>query len=236
VRLLIGSGLLARSFAAHYERRQDVIVFASGVSDSRCDVESEYRREESLLRSAMLRHEGARLFVYFSTCSVFDPSARDTRYVRHKLEMEDLVSQLNGHLVLRLPVVVGNGGNPRSLVRSLVEKVKSDEVIEVWRNAGRYLVDVDDVVAIGHDLIANESARNERINIAGPHDVPVPELVSVIGKVVGKSPRCRFIERGSRYAIDTQRIRSAVARARIRFDSDYVERVLCKYHGSAPDR
>lgn len=224
--------MLARSFAPLFERDESVVVFASGVSDSQCSVEAEYSREATLLRESIETCANARLFLYFSTCSIFDPSARDSRYVKHKLQMEELVSRHGSHLVLRLPVVVGPTANATSLVRHLADRMRAGQSVEVWKNAGRYLIDVDDVVAIGVDLIETELARNERINVAGPKDTPLPELVETLGRVIGKQPVCRCVKRGSRYTFDTERIEASVARQGIRFDCSYLERTLRKYYGS----
>jgi nucleoside-diphosphate-sugar epimerase len=232
---LFGRGLLARSFAPHFEGDPGAVIFASGVSDSTCIDEGEYAREEKLLRQAIEDHAQAKLFLYFSTCSIFDPSASESHYVKHKRRMEDLVSRHEAHLVLRLPIVIGAGGNPRALVRHLAERIASGQVVEVWKNAGRYLIDIEDVVAIGRDLVARESAINERINVSAPHDTALPELVAALGRVVGKEPLCRYVERGSRYVVDTGRIRNSLKRQGIRFDDSYVERVLRKYYGSAPE-
>ena len=231
--MLIGRGLLARAFAAHYEHDENAVVFASGVSHSQCEDEAEYIRETALLRSSLERHADARLFMYFSTCSIFDPSARHSRYVAHKLQMEDIVSAHRAHLVLRLPIVVGSGGNPHSLLSHLAQRIEAGQPVEVWENAGRYLIDIDDAAAIARDLADTEHARNERINVAAPHDVAVIDLVNVLGRVLAKQPVCRLVEKGSRYGVDTERIRLSVARLGIGFDRCYVERVLRKYYGSA---
>lgn len=230
--MLFGNGLLAQSFAPSFRGSEDLVVFASGVSDSQCSIESEYSREAELLQDALRVHADAKLFLYFSTCSIFDPDARESRYVRHKLQMEKLVAQLGAHLVFRLPIVVGPTGNARSLVRFLAERIIAGQPVDVWKNAGRYLIDVEDVVAIGLDLINREGIRNECVNIAGPRCTPVPELVETIGRVVGKRPECRYIERGSTYSLDTRRISASVTSLDIRFDRDYVERTLQKYYGS----
>ena len=45
--------------------------------------------------------------VYFSTCSIEDPSAQDSEYVKHKIRMENRVRERESYLILRLPQVAG---------------------------------------------------------------------------------------------------------------------------------
>lgn len=231
--MLIGNGLLARAFAPFWQDNESILVFASGVSDSQCTAASEFDREAELLRMSLKAYAGADAFLYFSTCSIFDPEAQSSAYVQHKFNMEELASQHPSHLVLRLPVVVGPTGNRRSLVRFLAERIRAGEPIEVWKNAGRYLIDIDDVVGLCLDLVNTEASRNERINVAGPNDMSLPELVQTLAHVIGKTPICVAIERGARYALDTSRIGASVSRLNLRFDERYVERTLQKYYGSS---
>lgn len=231
--MLLGDGLLARAFAPFFEGDETIVVFASGVSDSQCTTASEFEREAQLLRASISKYASAEAFLYFSTCSIFDPCSRDSPYVEHKLRMEEVASLHGSHIVLRLPVIVGSTGNRKSLVRFLADRILAEEPIEVWKNAGRYLIDVDDVVGICLDLVNTEMARNERVNVAGPNDIPLPELVETLARVIGKRPICAHVARGARYSFDTSRIGASVSRLNVRFDDGYVERTLRKHYGSA---
>ena len=231
--MLLGEGLLARAFAPVFKDNEKIVVFASGVSDSQCTIASEFDREAHLLQASLSKYANADAFLYFSTCSIFDPCSSGSPYVEHKLRMEDLVARHRAHVVLRLPVVVGSTGNHKSLVRFLADRILAEEPFEVWKNAGRYLIDIDDVVRICVDLISTEMTRNERVNVAGPSDVPLPELVEMLARVIGKRPICTHVARGARYWLDTSRISASVSRLNVRFDDHYVERTLQKHYGSA---
>ena len=72
--MVIGNGLLAKSFSK-YKDDDQVIIFASGVSNSKEVNPEAFMREMDLLRS--ITNKDA-LLVYFSTCSVYDwPFYRD---------------------------------------------------------------------------------------------------------------------------------------------------------------
>lgn len=43
--MIIGSGLLVKSFANYYEQKKNVAGYATGISNSSCRNEKEYRTE-----------------------------------------------------------------------------------------------------------------------------------------------------------------------------------------------
>lgn len=71
--MLIGSGLLAQAFAIQFSQRDDVCIYAAGVSNSSCIDVQEFERERRLLSETLVKAKQTGVFVYFSTCSVGDP-------------------------------------------------------------------------------------------------------------------------------------------------------------------
>jgi len=86
--LIIGNGLIASAFNSNLRNNEDVIIFASGVSNSREVRSDEFFRERKLLVDTLAL---GKYIAYFSTCSVDDPELLNTPYVAHKKEMEALV-------------------------------------------------------------------------------------------------------------------------------------------------
>ena len=121
--MIIGNGLIAQSFRPHFDKYEDtVILFASGVSNSKLTLESEYVREQLLLKDALKLNK---LLVYFSTCSIFDPTLQDSKYIQHKLAMESLIEKNDKHLIVRLPNVVGKIGNPNTMYNFFINQIRS---------------------------------------------------------------------------------------------------------------
>jgi hypothetical protein len=116
----------------------DVLFFASGVSNSQENRESEYLREKRLL----LKQGKTKRLVYISSLSIF---YNKTRYTSHKLEMENLVKEnFPKYCIIRL----GNiswGKNPHTLINTLKNKVKKQEPIEI-QDVYRYIVDQKEVI------------------------------------------------------------------------------------------
>ena len=87
--MVLGSGLLAKAFT-NFNNDNSVIVFASGVSNSLQSEEGEYQREFTLLKTFSF---SSSLFIYFSTCSVFDHTLEKSPYILHKLKTEKFIRE-----------------------------------------------------------------------------------------------------------------------------------------------
>lgn len=230
--MILGSGLLARAFESL--RGDDrVLVFASGVSNSSTATEADHARERNLL----LQQVGttARL-VYFSTCSLFDPTLADSGYILHKLRMEELIrDRFKEHTILRLPNVVGHSTNPHTLCNHIRDSILSGRTINVQVSACRYLMGVDMVTAACTPLLLSERSRDRSINVCFDHPVPVPELVSAMERVLHKKAVIKEVDSGSCYEVDHVEFkRYWLAHLNLPWPaSDHWRSMLLKYYGKA---
>ena len=199
VRMLIGSGLVARAFESFREDVR-VLVFASGVSNSSSALEMDYLREQELLLSA--GNTDAHL-VYFSTCSVHDPALADSGYIRHKLVMESLVRTLYPHhTIFRLPNLIGQTSNPYTLCNYLRNTILAEAPLHVHANACRYLMDVEEMASACGHMIRREAPSARTVHVCFDHPTPVPELVSFMEGVLGKRAQVLVESSGSSYQVD----------------------------------
>jgi nucleoside-diphosphate-sugar epimerase len=228
--MIIGSGLLAHAFANHFLQREDVCIYAAGVSNSSCMDDREFTREQQRLNDALNLAKNVDVFVYFGTCSVIDPDVGNTPYVQHKLAMEQIVRTHTGSLILRLPQVAGKTPNPHTLLNFLYARISRSESFNLWSRAKRNIIDVDDVVSIAHQLIAHHSVRNFTYNIANFSNYSMVEIVSALEHVAKKRAVYELVERGSEYIIDTTAILPMLEETGIKFDSDYLEKTVVKYY------
>lgn len=232
--MIIGSGLLAKAFVPEYSLRDDVCIFAAGVSNSGCTDHREFKRERIRLEDALSVACNADVFVYFSTCSINDPESRDTPYVQHKLAMEGLVSTHPGHLILRLPQVAGVTPNPHTILNYLYAKIARSESFSLWKYAKRNIIDVDDVTAVSRQLIGDRKVRGAMFNVANPVSYPVADIVRAMEKVTGKRAIYDMVERGTDYPVDICAVRPVMDRAQVNFGDNYLEKVIGKYYGRTP--
>jgi len=226
--MIIGNGLIANSFARHFGDDPDVIIFASGVSNSRENHGEAFSRERQMLIEALSRKK---MLVYFSTCSVNDPELIDTPYVNHKKEMETLVRTAKDFAIFRLPQVVGKTQNPNTLTNYLYQKIMSGANFQAWSHATRNLIDVEDVASIATHLIRSSLANGITTNIACPFSISIPRLVSIFELVLDKKANYTVAEAGGTYSIDSSLATGVARQIGIDFDDAYIEKLIRKYYG-----
>jgi nucleoside-diphosphate-sugar epimerase len=227
--MIIGNGLIAQSFRPHFDIYKDnAILFASGVSNSKQTLEGEYLREKSLLQNAL---EQDKLLVYFSTCSIFDPTLQDSRYIQHKLEMESLIEKKDDYLIIRLPNVVGKIGNPNTMFNFFINQIIGGNHIQVAKNATRYIIDADDVAYWTMELI-KDSFHNHSINIAFPNKLSVVSIIKMIENFLDIKANINLVEGGSNYEVDLSIFMNFIKKKNPHFsmNPDYVKTIIEKYY------
>jgi nucleoside-diphosphate-sugar epimerase len=228
---LVGSGLLARAFAQVCQEIPRSFIYAAGVSNSSCRDEREFDRERVRLDAALEAGRDATAFVYFSTCSIADPDSRQSRYVQHKKEMENLVSTHRQPLIIRLPQVAGSSPNPHTLLNYLYARVSRSERFAVWKNARRNVIDIEDVVKIVRAMLEDSRTRHVTVNVANLRFYSIAQIVREMEKVTGKAAIVDELEKGVAYEIDLEYMRPIAEALGLRFDNEYLPHVIDKYFG-----
>jgi nucleoside-diphosphate-sugar epimerase len=228
--MIIGSGMLARAFAPLFSDSRESCVYAAGVSNSNCSDQREFDRERDRLMIAMDQHRLADLFLYFGTCSA--NGSLDSPYVQHKIKMEKIVAEHPQYLILRLSQVAGKTENPHTLLNYIFIRIIRSERFQIWKNARRNIIDIDDVVRIAVGLALEDGVRRECINVANFSDYSMGDVMAKMEKVVGKKSIFDSVDKGDTYPIDTQRIDRIARRCGIVFGSEYLESVIRKYYES----
>ena len=226
--MIVGNGLLARAFHARYADVDEVVVFASGVSNSLESNPNVFARERALLEDLLA--SGQPRLVYFGSCGVVNQQDMSP-YMQHKKRMESLVTTHPGGLVLRLPQVVGNTQNPNTLTNFIRDRILANEPFTVWAKAERNLVDIDDIVAIGGAAIDSGAPSLPIINIAAESSILVPEIVRILEDVLQRQAHCTIEDKGNQLRIDSSHASAIARRLGIDLGIGYAERVLRKYYG-----
>ncbi|AOD15866.1 hypothetical protein VB151_02390 [Xanthomonas fragariae] len=229
--MIIGNGLLARSFEVDRLAKHDATVFASGVSNSSETDPVAFEREARLLVKALDDAQGR--FVYFSTCSVTDVDRAETHYVRHKLEMERLITQRGEYLILRLPQVVGRTDNPHTLSNYLARGIRNAAPLRIWVKAVRCLIDVEDVSRLTHHLIENRLETNAVLDLAPPENITLLELVSLLEATLGRKATIDFVDRGGGATPDSAPFVHYAKATGIDSSPGYIARLIRKYYGTS---
>jgi hypothetical protein len=223
--LIVGRGLLGESL--NKLRHEDVILFASGVSNSNEQNSSEFEREANLLirtiDGTVKKH-----FYYFSTCSIFDPGLADSSYISHKKRMEAIVLSKPTGRVIRLPNIVGPTGNPANLVNYLKHSIKQANPIKIQSHATRYLLGVDEMNLLLQDVVDN-AGEKQIISLVPPKNIKVTSVVSIIESILVTQANIELVDGGTPYEVDFSDTKYHASRLGFEFGQMYYENTLEKW-------
>ena len=231
--MIYGEGLIARSFKK-YKKSKKFIFFASGVSNSQETSKLKYVKEIKLLKKVLSCKKNNQVFIYFSTCSILDPSKNKSLYIRHKLKIEDIIRKYNNYYIFRLPNVVGKSFNNFTLINNLIFKLSNNKRIYVLFKARRNIIDILDVVRLVDLILKKNMDKNKTINIANKYNNKVIDIILHLSKILNKSPIIKFKKTliKSSYSINIRYIRSYISLLNIKFNKNYYKEILNKYYAA----
>ena len=225
--MVVGNGLLASLFKENY--RNDVVFFASGVSNSLEKDTAQFDREANLITKT-LEENTDKIFVYFSTCSIYDSSKNGSDYVLHKLKMEQFIkNSAKKFLILRVSNAVGKGGNPNLLINYLMRAAQEGNTINVHTKATRNLIDAEDIRKITEKLLG-ENYLNKIINLAYLQNYSVVEILEIIERFYHKKLDLNLVKSGSGYEINIPETESYFKENQLTSKEDYLMNILNKYY------
>lgn len=225
--MIIGRGLIASLFIN--DDREDTVFFASGVSNSLENRAEEFLREEHLIRKT-LEENKEKIFVYFSTCSIYDSSKTGSDYVLHKLKMEQLIkNSCERYLILRVSNAVGSGGNPNLLMNYLIRSIKNKETINVHTKATRNLIDAEDIKKITFELL-DDQAFNKIVNVAYTQNYAIIEILEIIERFYDTKLDLNLIKSGSGYDINVPDVEAYFVKNNLTNKDAYLCEILQKYY------
>lgn len=222
--MIIGKGLIASQFL-NYDC-ENVVFFASGVSNSSETSKEEFFREQSLVEEVLVKYQG-KLFIYFSTCSIYDSSKYNSLYVLHKLHIEEIIKQnAQDYLILRVSNAVGKGGNPNLLMNYLSRQIINNHDLIIHQNATRNLIDVEDVKEITLQYIQS-GEWNKIVNVAYSENFYIPEIIQALEKNLNKLALKKIEDRGEHYSIDINELNYQFS---IKDKAEYLNNLIKKYY------
>ncbi|QTV04563.1 NAD-dependent epimerase/dehydratase family protein [Faecalibacter bovis] len=201
--MIIGRGLIAKQFLD--VDREDVIFFASGVSNSSETKKEEFLREQNLIEETIRKNKN-KLIIYFSTCSIYDSSKYNSPYVLHKLHMEEIIKESSSKfLILRISNAVGKGGNPNLLMNYIYRQIVNNSELVIHKNATRNLIDVVDVKNITLKYLENNEF-NKIVNVAYTENYYIQEIIEAFEDKLNIKSFNKIEDRGEHYSIDVSEL------------------------------
>ncbi|BAP29229.1 uncharacterized protein CHSO_0192 [Chryseobacterium sp. StRB126] len=196
--MIIGNGIIANAVKSY--DREDIIFFASGVSNSLETRASEFERESSLLKTVYEDNREKKL-IYFSTLSIHDQSKQNSPYVIHKKEIENYIeNNIGNYLILRIGNIVGKGGNPNTLFNFLKTQIGNNNKFTLHLKARRLLLDIDDICRFVESQ--GLQAHNKTINFSFPYYYDLKQIINAIEKETNKKGLYHETDEGDFYQVD----------------------------------
>lgn len=225
--MVVGSGLLAKAFLS-YEKKNDILIFASGVSNSKETSQEQFAREEHLLSLYLEKYGNSTYFIYFSTCSAFDTYFDRSAYTKHKINMEQIIiEKALKYNIFRLPQVLGKN-NKNQLVGFLSDAIKMEKSFELF-DIERNIIDIDDIFLIIDTVLKENIFENQIINIANFKNIRVLDLVNILEKIIIKKAKYNIVKKEGEFNICIKNIESIISNLNI-FEKDYLENRIRKYY------
>tara|TARA_Y100000590_G_scaffold120222_1_gene137646 strand:+ start:717 stop:1442 length:726 start_codon:yes stop_codon:yes gene_type:complete len=231
---IVGSGFIAKNFIKYEEffSQLGVYAYAAGVSNSLCEEKELFIKDKNRLNQFSKTIEEDGTLLYFSTCSIDDPSRNKNFYIQHKLDIENFIKKnFKKFLIIRLSEVVGKSTNTNTLVNFFFDKIKKKEKFDLWADANRSIIDIEDVVKILIDFLSiNKKITNQIINIANPKMSTAFHIVKILENITQTKAKYNMISKGEKnWNINTSAINDSLKRCDITFKKDYLENLLKKY-------
>ena len=190
--MIVGDGLIANKLK--FIDSEDIIIFASGVSNSNENNESEFERERELL-STFIGHD--KKLIYFSSCLIFYSCHENKKYVKHKLEIEELIEQnFKNFLIFRLPNVIGFSKNKFTFFNFISEKLKNNSDILIEELSSRYFIDIDDIAKYITPFIIDTKNLNQKINVGLSDKILVKDLILIMKEKLNSNSEIKLVNEG----------------------------------------
>lgn len=225
--MILGRGLIATAFK-EYEKDNNVIIFASGVSNSKEVNNLLFLKEEELLKKTILDNKN-KVIVYFSSCDI-NNYKMNIKYYQHKHNMEQLIEKYcEKYYIFRLPQVVGKTNNLNTFFNFLLSKIYLEEEFLVYENASRNIIDIDTVVNLVTYIIKNKIFLNSITNIAYPLSFKVQDIVENMVQYLNKRGNFTKMEHINVCDIDVSSIIDIYKILKIEIDDNYPKKLIEKY-------
>jgi len=221
--MVMGSGMMAEAFK-QYKDDKNIVIFASGVSNSQKHNFGEFQREINLLKENI----DSRKMIYFSTVSIFDSSLKNSKYISHKLYIENLIQEnCENYLIFRLPNVIGETSNKNTFFNFIKNKIINNEELVVQKNAYRYFIDVEDLVKILPIIISNDNKK--RINACFDNKIHITQMIKLFEDILEIKANKTFSEKGCNYIVDNSYLLNVTEKNNISIDNEYIKKIIIKY-------
>tara|TARA_B100000795_G_C22706742_1_gene401857 strand:- start:96 stop:788 length:693 start_codon:yes stop_codon:yes gene_type:complete len=224
--IIVGNGMISRAFKDSSYDFSDCIIFASGVSNSKCIDPLEFDREFNTLEKT-LKYD--KRIIYFSTSSIYDDSLIGSSYIKHKLNIESFITtKFKDYIIYRLPNVIGLTKNKNTLFNYFSDSILNERSVSLYKKSTRYILDIDDLVKY---VFLTKNTSNSVINLNFNIPYKVTEIWQEVEKALNKKGISTLLNIGNDYKIDNSLFIKEIGENEIPElnDRSYLQKTIQKY-------
>ena len=191
--MIVGKGFIANQLI-EYDKNKKIIIFASGVSNSKENDNDKFLKEINLIKTFSKKKA---LFIYFSSCCVNDSIAKNSLYAKHKLLIEkEIINSFKNYLILRLPNVIGINKNKNTFFNFFYNAIINDQKLIIHKDSIRYFIDIADLNDI-LKMFIELRITNRIIDIAFKNPVKVLKCLRILENCIGKKANYSIVEKSA---------------------------------------
>ncbi len=223
--MIVGNGQLAKVFQGA-DLKENVCIFASGVSNSSCTDEKQFEREKNLLIDT-LKNNSDKKFVYFSSCALSAIEYPKNDYYKHKANMEDIIKEhSNNYYIFRVPQLFGDLILHKTLINFIYKAIEHNHKFNIYDEAYRYVIEINDVRKLVESYLNFDSCIT--VDLANPYRYKVLDIVQIFEKLLGKKAYYEVLQKEDKYTLDLISLEKFVKEKKIDIDfgKDYLIKKL----------
>lgn len=220
--MIIGNGQLADIFKGF--QISDCLIFASGVSNSNCTDEKEFKREEELLLKNLKEHKDKK-FVYFSSCALSVEEYEKNDYYQHKQNMENMIKKYSSnYYIFRVPQLFGTLKTHNTLINFIYFSIIENRKFKLYNEAYRYVIEINDIkLLVEKYLLYSNSCIT--IDLANPHRYKVLDIVKTFEILLDKKANYDLIDKDDGYILNLRELEKFINKnnLNINFSKNYLK-------------
>ena len=232
IKKIIGNGFIGRNVnkLRKYIIKSGYTIYTAGISNSNTNSKKELRKEIRLFK-IFSKENNSKKLIFISTADVSNNLKRNNLYIINKVKIENIIrKEFNDYIILRLPQIIGNSKNKKTLINYFYKNIKKNKTIDVLSGVKRNILDIDDVIKVLKIIIFEKKLIKRTITLSNKYFVQPIDIVKIFEKKLNKVAKIRF-KRVSKenWNLENDMSKKLFNKAKVKFDKNYLIKKINKY-------
>jgi len=232
IKKIIGNGFIGRNVnkLRKYIIKSGYTIYTAGISNSNTNSKKELRKEVRLFK-IFSKENNSKKLIFISTADVSNNLKRNNLYIINKVKIENIIrKEFKDYIILRLPQIIGNSKNKKTLINYFYRNIKKNKTIDVLSGVKRNILDIDDVIKVLKVIIFEKKLIKRTITLSNKYFVQPIDIVKIFEKKLNKVAKIRF-KRVSKenWNLENDMSKKLFNKAKVKFDKNYLIKKINKY-------